>query len=86
MPALVLLDLKMPHVTGLEVLAVKCTRRDMDAIRFVVMSSSNMEKDFEEAKRHGADDYCVKPVSLGELVQIVGSLRRFIPDSPQHRS
>jgi len=79
-PTVVLLDLKMPRVSGWEVLKWKDARTDMDSIHFVVMSCSDLSLDRDEASKYGIRDYRVKPMDLGALIGIVKSLEKFFPD------
>jgi CheY-like chemotaxis protein len=74
LPALLLLDLKMPRLTGFDVLAWLATRPDFKHLPAVVLSSSSDDSDIQEALRLGARDYFVKPHSLAELVKIIRTL------------
>ena len=78
-PAVVLLDLKMPRVSGWEVLKWKDTRTDLDSTHFCVMSCSDLSLDRDEASKYGICDYRVKPMDLGTLIGIVKSLEKFFP-------
>ena len=70
-PRLVLLDLKMPKVGGIEVLtAVKADKRTK-RIPVVIMTSSQEEKDVAQAYDIGVNSYVVKPVDFKSLTQIV---------------
>lgn len=76
-PALVLLDLKMPKVDGLEVLReIKADAR-LKIIPVVVMTSSREEKDLAAAYRLGANAYVVKPVKFQDFVEAVRQLGVF---------
>jgi CheY-like chemotaxis protein len=75
LPKLVLLDLKMPKVGGLEVLqqvkADPCTR----AIPMVVLTSSREDSDIAKSYQLGANSYIVKPVDFmkfNEMVRQIG--------------
>src|SRR5919204_5647010 len=61
-PKLVMLDLKMPKVDGIEVLRQLKAQPETRAIPVVVMTSSNEERDVVEAYRLGVNSYIVKPV------------------------
>lgn len=82
-PAVVLLDLKMPRVSGWEVLKWKDTRTELSSIHFCVMSCSDLSLDRDEAAKHGICSYQVKPMDLGALIGIVKSLERFFPAQTQ---
>lgn len=73
-PKLVLLDLKMPKVDGIEVLRqVKADER-MRAIPVVVMTSSNEERDVTESYRLGVNSYIVKPIEFGAFLETVAKI------------
>jgi len=70
-PRLVLLDLKMPRVDGIEVLqAVKADERTR-RIPVVVMTSSQEEKDVAQTYDLGVNSYVVKPVDFADIAEIV---------------
>jgi CheY-like chemotaxis protein len=69
----VLLDLKMPLKTGLEVLEWMA-ERGAGGPRAAVFSSSKVEEDVERAYRGGADFYLVKPARTSDLVRICEEL------------
>jgi two-component system, response regulator len=69
-PRLVLLDLKMPRVDGIEVLKqIKADER-MRRIPVVVMTSSQEEKDVAQSYDLGVNSYVVKPVDFNALVEL----------------
>jgi two-component system response regulator len=73
-PQLVLLDLKLPQVSGLEVLRrLKADPRTKD-IPVVVLTVSRLEADTAECLRLGASDYMVKPVDFEKLCRITSRL------------
>ena len=73
-PKVVLLDLKLPKVDGLEVLRVlKADPRTRD-IPVVVITSSKEDRDLDEAYRLGANSYVVKPVDFNQFSEAVGQL------------
>jgi CheY-like chemotaxis protein len=73
MPALVLLDLKMPLMSGFDVLAWIATRPDLRSIPVVVLSSSFSEADMRKAREMGAREYLVKPNGLDQYAKIIQS-------------
>ena len=76
-PVVVILDLKLPKVTGLEVLA---TIRADDRFRLqpvVILTSSREEPDLVEAYRLGVNAYVVKPVVFNEFLEAVQGLGVF---------
>ena len=70
-PDLVLLDLRLPRLDGLEVLkAIKRSER-LKAIPVVVLTSSESETDIQTAYLSGANIYLVKPLSFGEFAELI---------------
>ena len=76
-PALVLLDLKMPKVDGLEVLREMKTDEHLKTIPVVILTSSREEKDLVESYRLGVNAYVVKPVEFGAFIDAVKQLGAF---------
>jgi CheY-like chemotaxis protein len=73
-PKVILLDLKLPKVDGLEVLRrVKADARTR-SIPVVVMTSSQEEQDIVESYRLGVNSYIVKPVDFDKFAQSVSEL------------
>lgn len=76
-PILVLLDLKMPKVDGLEVLKTIKSDVDLQMIPVVILSSSREIPDLVECYKHGVNAYVVKPVDFGEFMKAVKQLGIF---------
>jgi CheY-like chemotaxis protein/predicted XRE-type DNA-binding protein len=73
-PQVVLLDLNLPKVSGLEVLRqIKADERTR-LIPVVVLTVSEMFRDFEECERLGAESYIIKPLNFHRLSQITPRL------------
>ena len=70
-PAVVLLDLKMPRVDGLEVLCQIRSDPQLKLIPVVMLTSSPQEQDVRRSYELGASAYVVKPVDFDEFVQAV---------------
>jgi two-component system response regulator len=84
-PAVVLLDLKMPKVDGLEVLRVIKSDPDLKRIPVVVMTSSREEGDLLRSYELGVNAYVVKPMKFQEFVEAirhVGSFWAVINEPP----
>ncbi len=75
-PGLVILDLKLPKVTGLEILKEIRADKDTKSVPVVIFSSSLHEKDREDALEHGANDFVVKPMDLDTFRSCVCSMLR----------
>jgi CheY-like chemotaxis protein len=76
-PTLILLDLKMPKVDGLEVLRQIKGDARLKTIPVVVMTSSREEQDLVTSYRLGVNAYVVKPVKFQEFVEAVRQLGAF---------
>jgi len=73
MPGVVLLDLKMPRMSGFDVLAWIVKRPDLRSIPVVILSSSSSEADMRKAREMGALEYLVKPNGLDQYAKIIQS-------------
>jgi len=76
-PAVVLLDLKMPRVDGLEVLRQVKSDPELRTIPVVIMTSSREERDLVESYRLGVNAYVVKPVDFEQFVAAVKEVGMF---------
>lgn len=76
-PGVVLLDLKLPKVDGLEVLAKLKSDPDLKAIPVVVLTSSREEKDLVNSYNLNTNAYVVKPVDFHEFVEAIKELGLF---------
>jgi CheY-like chemotaxis protein len=76
-PGILFLDLKLPRVSGFEVLTWLKQHDRCKIIPVMVLTSSNLERDITEAYRLGVNCYMVKPNSLEELVNLVDLAFRF---------
>ena len=76
-PAVLLLDLKLPKVTGLEVLQQIKSDERLKMIPVVVLTSSHEEKDMIRSYSLGVNAYVVKPVDFHEFVNAVRELGVF---------
>jgi CheY-like chemotaxis protein len=74
MPAVVLLDLKLPRRSGFEVLQWVRAHSSLKALPVVVLTSSKDGDDVRRAYAMGANTYLVKPVALDGLIEIVKTL------------
>src|SRR2546426_2412529 len=84
-PAVILLDLKMPKVDGMEVLRTIKKDDNFKTIPVVILTSSREEKDVVESYKLGVNAYVVKPVDFQQFVDAVKELGAFwaiINESP----
>jgi len=73
-PILILLDLKLPKVDGLEVLRQLKTHAVFRTIPVVILTTSTEEGDVQVAYQEGANSYIVKPVDFDQFMQIVENI------------
>jgi len=71
LPTLILTDLKMPRMDGLEFLRWRRVSLRWSLVPTVMFSGSGLEKDVREAYRLGANSYFTKPSDRLQLVQIL---------------
>ena len=76
-PAVMLLDLKLPRVGGLEVLQQIKSDERLKMVPVVVLTSSHEEKDMVRSYKLGVNAYVVKPVDFHEFVNAVKELGVF---------
>jgi two-component system, response regulator len=73
-PRVILLDLKLPKVDGLEILRRIREDATLKPVPVVVLTSSREDRDLEEAYRLGVNSYIVKPVEFDKFVKAVEQL------------
>ena len=76
-PKVILLDLKLPKVDGLEVLRQLRADERTKQVPVVVLSSSREDRDVAEAYRLRANSYVVKPVDFEKFLEVVSELGRY---------
>ena len=76
-PAVVLLDLKLPKVDGLEVLRELRAAAALKSVPVVMLTSSREEIDLVRSYELGANAFVVKPVEFGQFVEAVADLGVF---------
>ncbi len=81
-PDLIVLDLMLPGMTGLEVLQAVRARPETSEVPVILLTARREESDRIEGLRLGADDYVAKPFSPEELVLRVGAVLRRIRQLP----
>ena len=73
-PALILLDLRLPKLGGLEVLTEIKESESLRAIPTVILTSSDAERDVAQAYNHHANSYVVKPVDFDKFSRLMEDL------------
>ncbi|PJK08593.1 two-component system response regulator [Lysobacteraceae bacterium NML95-0200] len=87
-PAVLLLDIKMPRMDGLEVLQQLRENEQFKALPVVILSSSREESDLARSWNLGVNAYVVKPVDIMQFFEAVKTLGRFwavFNQSPEQR-
>jgi len=74
MPKMILLDLKMPKVDGIDVLKAIKSEPATQAIPVVIMTSSHEETDLVKTYKLGVNSYIVKPVDFDKFAQVVSEV------------
>lgn len=77
LPLLILLDLKLPRVDGLDVLARWKENAVSRAIPVVVLSSSAEDRDIQTAYNLGANSYIVKPVAFDRFLEVAAQIELY---------
>src|SRR5262249_17544473 len=73
-PHVVLLDLRLPRLSGLEVLREIRASRDLDSISVVILTTSTAAQDVTSAYAQHANSYLVKPVDFAQFMQLMHDL------------
>ena len=74
LPLIVLLDLKLPKVDGLEVLRQLKAHDELRVVPVVVLTSSSEDRDIQTAYLRGANSYIVKPVDFEKFLQVASEI------------
>jgi two-component system response regulator len=73
-PKVILLDLKLPKLSGIEVLRELRMDERMKYIPVVILTSSHEERDISEAYHLGANSYVVKPMDFQTYLDVIGNM------------
>lgn len=74
LPDIILLDLKLPKVSGLEVLKEIKTHPETRIIPVIILTTSNEDRDVRDSYRLGVNSYIRKPVKFDKFVEVVKQL------------
>ena len=77
LPRLVLLDLQLPRMSGLDVLKAMQDNDRTRLLPVVVMTSSDEDRDIQRSYRLGANSYLRKPVEFAEFADVVDQLQHY---------
>ena len=73
-PVLILLDLNLPKMSGIEFLREVRGDPELKSLRIIVLTSSNEPRDREAAFQYDVDDYIVKPHSFDEFTRAMATI------------
>lgn len=76
-PLLILLDLKLPKVHGLEVLKALRKNSELTATPVVILTTSAEDSDVKTAYKYGANSYIVKPVNFDKFIEVAKNIELY---------
>nr|NQU93428.1 response regulator [Bacteroidota bacterium] len=76
-PLVILLDLKLPKIDGLDVLKAIKSHPEYNTIPVVVLTSSSDNNDIENAYKLGANSYIIKPVNFDKFVDVASQIELY---------
>jgi CheY-like chemotaxis protein len=77
LPSVILLDLKLPKVNGLDVLRRLKSHRQTSIVPVIILTTSAEDRDIQEAYRLGANSYIVKPVDFEKFVEVAAQIEMY---------
>jgi two-component system, chemotaxis family, response regulator Rcp1 len=77
LPDLILLDINLPKISGLEVLSEIKQHQHLKIIPVIMLTTSQSEKDILASYQHYANCYITKPVDLGKFLEVVRTIENF---------
>ena len=84
LPSVILLDLRMPKVDGLEVLKSIKQDDDLKSIPVVILTTSESERDIETAYTYSVNSYLVKPMDFEEFETMIHDMLTYWLNWNQH--
>lgn len=87
-PAVILLDIKMPKMNGIEVLKHIRSDPKLKLIPVIMVTSSGEERDLVESYKLGANSYVIKPVDIIQFIDAIKTLGQYwaVINQPPHTS
>ena len=88
-PGLILLDINLPKINGLEVLTAIKTHPELRVVPVIMLTTSESEKDIMQSYYHHANCFITKPVNFSNFIEVIHSLKEFwisivhLPNPPQ---
>jgi DNA-binding response OmpR family regulator len=82
-PCLLVLDVKLPRKSGLEVLTWLRSYSSTRPLPVIMLTSSNSSKDIDAALRLGIQSYCVKPTDFNDLKKLALMIRRRVEETDE---
>ncbi|GAB4278381.1 MAG: response regulator [Candidatus Promineifilaceae bacterium] len=76
-PVVILLDLKLPKISGLEFLGALHEHPHFRTIPVVVLTSSSQDRDIEQAYLLGANSYIIKPVNFEKFIEVAEQIELY---------
>ena len=76
-PDLVLLDLNLPKISGIEILEICKTDSGLSTIPIIVLTTSDAESDILKSYKLHANSYCTKPVDFSKFMKVVRGIETF---------
>ena len=77
LPIFILLDLKLPKISGLEFLRQLKAHPEFSSIPVIVLTTSREDQDVEEAYRLGCNSYIVKPVEFSKFMEVASQIELY---------
>ena len=77
LPVVILLDLKLPKVDGLDVLKAIKEHKEYQKIPIVVLTSSSDNVDIQKAYKYGVNSYIVKPVNFDKFLEVAKQIELY---------